>query len=171
MKKELDTLKTEIEKALAAGGFLVYHGLPRLKDPSALVHWDVMQYGDPKEFLQVAAGMQVKLVVFHSGVFSSGMVDRAKQRLESLELNREDHREFERGIKRLRGFEGFTCALELSFDVGGVTYTFEALTLWYREFLSMLDELDDLETASMDMDEDEDEDEDAGPMGGYFSSN
>ncbi len=169
MKKELDTLKSEIDKALAAGGFLVYHGLPRLKDPSTMVHWDVEEHADPKEFLQLASAMQVKLVVFHCGTLTSGMVDRAKQQLESLDLSREEQREFERGIKRMRGFEGFICSLELSFDLGNLTYAYESLTPWYREFLSMMDELDEMDAESMDMDPDGEEE--PGPMGGYFSNN
>ena len=59
-------------------------------------------------------------------------------------------------------YDGFTCALELSFDLGGLTYIFEVRTPWYSDLNDLLDELDI-------MPEGEDEDDD--PLSGYYSKN
>ena len=64
----------------------------------------------------------------------------------------------------MRAYDGFTCAIELSFDFEGRAYIFDLRTEWYEEFNDMLD---DIEAAIPD----EDEDDDEGPIGGYFSKN
>ena len=64
-------------------------------------------------------------------------------------------------MKRLKGYEGFTSAVELSYDFDGRTYLYEATAPWYDEYLDLLYDLDD----SMDAGEE------PPPMSSYFSQN
>jgi hypothetical protein len=162
MRKELDTLKTEIERALEDSGFVVFHGIPRLAPPPSLVHWDTERNEDPGMFLDTARKLDVKLVVFHHRSFSREMISRAQETLENCETSRDAQREYERTLKKLSAYEGFTCSLEISFDYQNNTYLYEVMTPWYEEFLEMLDEMEDLQEGLTD---------DPGPLGGYYSNN
>ncbi len=76
----------------------------------------------------------------------------------------EERRGFERRLREMLAYQGFTCALELSYDAGGRSYVYELQADWYGEFLHILDEID-----SYLPEDDQQEDEDS--MGGYFSRN
>jgi hypothetical protein len=103
-------------------------------------------------------------VVFHHREFSRDIVDDALDRLEAAGMAQDESRPLERRLKELRKYEGFTCALELSFDYEGRIYVFDLTTDWYDELSDILEEID---LNSMD---DEDDDEE-GPLSGYFSQN
>lgn len=162
MKQDLDALKTEVEQYLAAQHFVVFHGYSRLSSDLPFVHWDCDRYPDFRSFLQVAAAAGVRMVVFHHRDFSAEYIEDASERLAASELPAEDRRDFERRIRELSGYEGFTCAIELSFDHQGRVYTYNLRTDWYEDLLDILDEIDASSTG---------EDEDEEPMGGYFSRN
>jgi hypothetical protein len=164
MKLDLDALKTEVEEQLAAGDFVVFHGYARMASNIAFVHWDCDRYPDFRAFLQVAARAGARLIIFHHREFSEDYIEDALERLEDAELSREERRKLEQRLDELRGYLGFTCALELSFDHGGRVYLFSLRTEWYEDLLDVLEEID----ASYP---DEDGEEDEGPMGGYFSRN
>jgi hypothetical protein len=166
MPKDLSQLKDEIEGAIAKGNFVVFRGLPRHKEPLLTINWDTKEYLDPLPFLDVAQALGVRLIVFNHRQFSEELLDSATGALESITLPHEEYREYERSIARMRGFVGFMCALEMSFDHEGNTYQYDVVTPWYDEFLSVLDDLEDFEDISLP-----DELEDDEPAGGYFSNN
>ena len=160
----LDTLKSEIEVYLEEQGFAVFRGYARMVDSVPLVYWDCERFPDYKAFLVTAKAAGVQLVVYHQREFSIDQVDGALERLEEIELPREDYRSMERRLKELRMYDGFTCALELSFDLEGRVYIFDLRTDWYEELTDMLDDLHMLAAPN------EEEDDDS-PMRGYFSQN
>jgi hypothetical protein len=64
----------------------------------------------------------------------------------------------------LRIYDGFVCAIELSFDHEGRVFLFDLRTDWYEEFSEVLDEIEMMDTGADDDDDDQ-------TMGGYFSKN
>jgi len=163
MKTNLDTLKDEVEKYLVEQGFNVFHGQSRLLDSLPIIYWDCDRYPDFRKFLTVARSAEAALVVFHQREFTRDNIDDAIDRLEAAGMAPEESRALERRLKALRKYEGFTCALELSFDYQGRIYVFDLCTEWYDELSDILEEID---MFSLD-----DEEDDDGPMGGYFSQN
>jgi hypothetical protein len=163
MKANLDTLKDEVEKYLVEQGFNVYCGQSRMLDSLPIVYWDCDREPDFRKYLSVARIAEAKLIVFHHEEFTPDNVDDALDRLEAAGLPIEESRSLERRLKELRAYEGFTCALELSFDYEGRIYVFDRTTEWYDELSDILEEID-----MFNVDEDED---DEGPIGGYFSQN
>jgi len=102
------------------------------------------------------------VIVFNDRQFSADHLEDAAERLQACELAAEERRTLERRLRDLRAFEGFTCALELSFDHQGRLYLFNVRAEWYEDFLDLLEEIDAF------LPEDEEEDD---SMGGYFSRN
>lgn len=164
MKQNLDVLKTEIRDYLEAAHFNVYYGYSRMMDTLPIVFWDVDRYPDYKMFLRTAEGTQVKLIVLHTREFSAVFVDNALERLEDSDMDPDEQRTTERRLKQMRAYDGFTCAIELSFDLQSRAYIFELRTEWYDEFSDILEDID---SAFPDDEDDDDED----PIGGYFSKN
>jgi hypothetical protein len=165
MKANLDSLKTEIAEYLENGSFVVFHGASRAAEEEApVVEWDHVRHPDFRDFLQVAEQVGEKLVVFHSREFSVELIDEALERIEAADLPREESRGLERRLRELRGYEGFTCAIELSFDHATRMYLYSVQTDWYEDLLDILDDLE----SSLPDEEDEGEE---GPIGGYFSRN
>ncbi len=162
MNVNLDSLKSEILEHLGSEGFVVFHGYSRLADTDSFVAWDTDRHPDYREFLKVARQAGVTLIVFNDRQFSAEHLEDATERLEDCELTTEERRTLERRLRELRGYEGFTCGLELSFDCQGRVYMFSARADWYEDFLDLLEELD----ARLPEDE-----EDGDSMGGYFSRN
>jgi hypothetical protein len=164
MNTNLDTLKSEIQAFLENEGFVVFHGYPRpIVDTVPVVYWDADRRPDYTEFLQAAKAAGVTMIVFHQREFGQDMVDEAMDRLEGSGLNREDYKLTERRLEELRRYEGFTCAIELSFDFQTRVYIYELHAEWYQEFSEILDELDFGDPGEPGEEED--------PMGGYFSKN
>ncbi len=158
-----DSLKNEIQQYLDDNGFSVFYSYSRaLPDPS-FIDWDTKRYPDYKLFLQTAKQMEVRLIVFHHREFAAAAVDEVAERLEMTELPREEKRGIERRLEEISAYKGFTCAIELSFDVQGRSYLFDLRTAWYEELEEIGDEIDDFLP--------EDDNEDEGPIGGYFSRN
>ncbi len=164
MAANLDALKDEILAYLQAEGFVVYRGYTRQVEDEVFVYWDARNFPDFRLFLGAAREVGVRLVVFGARTFSESMVESALGRLEESELSREDRRAIERRLRELRAYDGFTCALELSFDYQSRVYLFSLEADWYEDYLDVLDEI---EAATPEGEEEEDE----GSMGGYFSRN
>lgn len=162
-QKNLDTLKSEIAPYLRSGGFVVFHGYARGIAERDEVDWDVTRYPDYKEFVGVARELGVRLIVFHHREFSSAIIDRAVTEMQEAAYEFDDQRDIERRLRELRVYDGFTCAVELSFDHGNTTYYFELRTEWYAELNRILDELD--------LVPDDEEDDDENPLSGYYSKN
>ena len=161
MKPNLDTLKTEIEQYLEESGLAVFYGYSRALESTPTVYWDCDQYPDYKRFVQAARIAGAKVMVFHQRAFLSEQVDDALEQLAACHLAREEHREFEQRLSEMRGYDGFVCAIELSFDHEGRVFLFDLRTEWYDELTEILDEIQVL-TADT---------EDDPSMGGYFSKN
>ena len=162
MNVNLDTLKSEILQHLSSEGFVIFHGYSRMADAQSFVAWDSERYPDHRQFLKVAKQAGITVIVFNDRQFSADHLEDAAERLQACELAAEERRTLERRLRDLRAFEGFTCALELSFDCQGRVYLFNVRAEWYEDFLDLLEEVDSF------LPEDEEEGD---SMGGYFSRN
>jgi hypothetical protein len=163
MSLNLDELKTEILTHLESQGFVVFHGYSRLADTDSFVAWDVDRLPDFRGFLETAKNAGVKLIVYHWREFARAHVDEAAERLEGCDISVEERRGLEKRLRELRAYEGFTCALELSFEFEARVYLFNLRAEWYEEYLDLLEEID----AARPDEEDEEDDS----IGGYYSRN
>ncbi len=163
MKPNLDTLKTEIPAEMERRGLTLFPGFSRVLDQATMVFWNTAKSPDFQSFLDCAEKLGAKVVVMYDREFSADLVDDGLDRLEQAELPREEQRAYDRRLREMRPYDGFTCSIELSFDVNGIIYMFELRTDWYDELHGILD---DIEAAIP-----EEEDDDESPMGGYFSKN
>jgi hypothetical protein len=161
MRPNLDSLNEEIERHLEAEHFIVFRSLSRATDDRSMVFWDTGRNPDYRRFLECALQLGVRLIHFHTREFTSNHREEALQQLEDADLPREEKRSLERRIEELAVYEGFTCAIELSFDVEGKTYLFELQTEWYEEWHDILDEIEDALP----------EEERPESYGGYYSNN
>ena len=157
----MDTLKTEIEQHLEESGLAVFYGYSRALDSAPAVYWDCDQYPDYKRFVQAALTAGAKIMVLHQRTFMSEHVDDALDQLAACNLSREEQREFEQRLTAMRGYDGFVCAIELSFDHEGRVFLFDLRTEWYDELTEVLDEIQVLSSDA----------EDDASLGGYFSKN
>jgi hypothetical protein len=164
MNTNLDTLKTEIDTYLNENNYILFRGFSRRLGEMPEVEWDARQYPDYKQFLKVAKQLDSRLIVFHHREFAAGLVDDAVDELETR-YNYDEDGSIARRLNELRIYEGFTCALELSFEHEGTLYVFEVHAPWYDEYRDICDELD------MVMEDEPDEEEDDETLGGYYSRN
>lgn len=162
MALDLETLRAEIQAYLDDSRLAVFYGYHRMVDTLNQVSWDTEGHPDFKQFLGTAAKAGSKLIVFHHQAFSLDQIDEALDRLEDSEFTREEKRSYETRLRQLQAYEGFTCAVELSFCIDGHIYVFELHTEWYDALNDILAELD---VAA------EEEQQDNGTLGGYFSNN
>lgn len=162
MSINLDALKDEILDCLNGEGFVVFHGYSRLAETDSFVTWDTGRHPDFRMFLEASKKAEVKLIVYHERVFSRELLEDTADRLEAANFTGEERRSVERRLREFRPYEGFTCALELSFDYQGRVYLFNLSADWYMEYLDLVDEID---AAA------EDEPEEDESLGGYYSSN
>lgn len=163
MKQNLDVLKTEIQEYLDRQNFVTYYGLSRSLNGLPIVMWDTDGHPEFKDFLKAAEALGVRLIVINTREFSALFVDNALEEMDEVDLAPDEHRTIERRLREMRAYDGFTCAVELSFDYAQRAYIFELRTEWYDEFTDLVDEID--------MAVPDDEDEDEGSIGGYFSKN
>ena len=165
MSLNLDTLKSEIRSYLGDNGFIIFQGMSRRLDDMREVEWDVSRYPGYKDFLSVAQQLDIKLIVFHHREFSDATIDNALDTLPDSGIDFEDQRDFEKRLRELRVYDGFTCAIELSFEYAETLYMFELQTDWYRELTTLLDEIEISSSVE------DDDDDDGNPLGGYYSQN
>ena len=163
MALDLETLRLELQASLEELGIAVFHGYARMADTLGHVYWDTDTRPDFREFLQVGRRAGAKLFVFHHQSLLQTELDEASEYLDDAELTREERRQYENRIRDLQAYEGFTCSLEVSFEIDGRVYMYEVSTEWYQALSELLAEL---EAASSEA-----EDEGEGPIGGYFSKN
>jgi hypothetical protein len=162
MKLNLDTLKNEIDAYLKKSGFAVFYGFART-DVTPEIDWDTAHHPDYRKFLDVAKQLEVKLVVLHQRQFNAAIIERAVEEVQSSGLEFEDQRSVESRLRELGMYDGFTCAVELSFDYQHNMYVFELRTEWYDELHDLLDQLD------IGIDPEDDDDDET--YGGYYSKN
>lgn len=164
MNLNLDVLKTEIREYLASADFIVFHGLSRTLDALPIVMWDTEGHPDYKEFLAAARASGNKMIVMHAREFSVDFVDSALDDLAEMGMPADEARDIQRRLRNMRSYDGFTCAIELSFDFGGRAYIYELRTDWYNEFSDLLAEIGPFG-------DEDDDDADEGSIGGYYSKN
>jgi hypothetical protein len=164
MALDLESLRAAIQAQLLQSGIPVFYGYHRMLDTMAQVSWDTKSHPDYQEFLATARAAGAKLVVFNYDAFSLNRIDEALEELEECDFPREEKRSYETRLRQLEAYEGFTCALQLSFALESRVYLFELHTEWFD---ALADILGELETA---LEEHEDEEE-QGPLGRYFSNN
>ena len=164
MGVDLETLKTQMQSYLDGEGMPVFHGFSRLLDSIVPVFWDVDRHPDFREFVITARRAGAKLIVFSHRAFSLDQIDEALDSLEESDLTRDEKRTFENRLRELQAYEGFTCAIELSFDLEGRVYVYEVRTEWYESLTDILSEVD---AATDELDEDTGGDS----ISGFFSKN
>lgn len=163
MRPNLDSLKIEIQEFLESEGLATFFGHSRSMDSLQLVYWNCELHPDYKEFIKAAKAAGAQLIVYTPTELTSDVVDDALERLESLEMPRDEYRKLERRLKEMRSYEGFTCQIELSFELATRVYVFDLRTEWYEELTDLVDDLEILGGELSDEDEE--------PLGGYFSKN
>jgi hypothetical protein len=169
MAVDLDHLKTDIPAYLESRGFVAFHGVSRSASGARLVAWDVPRRPDYREFLDVAAKIGIKIAVLYSREFERTNVEDVLAELEESDVPPSERRDYEHRLHRLLVYEGFTCALELSFDYEDRIYLYEVRAEWFNELLDIMADIDSwYGTGGSDEDETS---EDDGPVGGYFSRN
>jgi len=166
MKPNLDIVKAEIPEQIASRGLVMFPGYTRMLDELPIVFWNIKKSPDYQAFLDAGAAAGVKMIVFFDREFSSDLIEGALEQLEdAIDLTVEEQRGYERRLREMRAYDGFTCAVELSFEREGVIYMFELRTEWFEEFNVILDDID------VSVSPDDDDEDEGGPMGGYFSKN
>jgi hypothetical protein len=162
MRPNLDSLSEEILQYIKSENIILFRSMSRAADQVRFIDWDTDHEPDFRRFLECALGLGVRLIHFHNREFRSQHREEALAMLEDLGLSRDAKRELERRIRDLAIYEGFTCAVELTFDYENRTYLYEMQTEWYEEWQDILDDLE------LDTDIDGDE---AGGFGGFYSNN
>ena len=163
MDLNLDTLKREILEYLEGSGFAVFHAVPGHLEGKRMVIWDTEKHPDYQMFLEVARKSGARLIVFGAREFEEDELEEIASHIEACELTREERREYESRLRKLRPFQGSTCSIELAFDYHSQLYVFEVRPDWYEEFTDIEDEI----LARLDEDEDEGDDS----LDNYFSKN
>ena len=162
MRPNLDSLTEEIQQYLEAEHFVVFRSLSRTLDEGAFVYWDIHHQPDFRRFLECALQLGVRLIHFHSREFRPQHREDALELLEEIEMPRDEKREMQRRVKELAIYEGFICAVELSFDFEGRIYVFDVQTEWYEEWQEILDDLESFGPEPPS---------ESGGYGGFYSNN
>ncbi|MBI4904499.1 MAG: hypothetical protein HY820_12735 [Acidobacteria bacterium] len=164
MKNNLDALTTEIPEYLQSKGLAVFQGVVNELHEQRLVFWDIDRTQDYRAFVDCAISAGVKLIIFNYRHFEKAMAEDALERLEETDLPREEQRTLSRRIKELVHYHGFTCLVELIFEINNRFYVFDLRTDWYAELLDLMDSID------MAGPGDDDGPSDDEPLGGGSSS-
>ena len=163
MDLNLDTLKREIVDYLESRQLAVFRSSPGTLESTQMVIWDSEHYPDYQMFLDAAVKAGVKLILFGVREFGADDVDELLEQLEVMELDRDELRDYQSRLRKLRVHEGATCSLELAFHHESNLYIYELQPDWFEEFLSLEDEIATTVTEG-EMDEGD-------SLGGYFSKN
>jgi hypothetical protein len=160
MKLNLDSVRAEIQEYLESRGIAVFPAFPGIDEDAPVVQWDTEHYPDYQAFLAVAEAAGVKLVALHANEFHDDVIDQAQKRLAESNIAGAERSAMERRLREMRRYEGYTCQIELSFDLPPRIYVFDLRTEWFQELSDMLDQIDEAS----------DEPDLPGPSG-YFSKN
>src|SRR5579883_3099091 len=143
MKTNLDALRSEIHDYLESRGIAIFHGQPRGGEEAGIVYWDAERHPDFRKFLAAAETAGARLVTIYANEFSEDVIDDAEERLEESSLPREERRAIAQRLREMRAFAGFTCQIELSFDLAPRIYVFDLRTEWYQDLNDLLYRIDD----------------------------
>jgi hypothetical protein len=171
MQLNLNSLRAQIEEHLKSSGMIAFPSLPRVGDIGATIYWDTARCPEFKDFLAAAETAGVKIVTLFARELEDDLIDDTLAQLDALDMDRDERRSIEKRIKEMRAYVGFTCEIELAFDLGPRVYMFDLQTEWFSDLNDLIDQIEELYDAE-DKDDDEDEDEDDMPLrGGYFPKN
>jgi hypothetical protein len=162
MKLNLDSLRSEIQDYIESHGMAAFYSATPSDEHPASVLWDKKR-GDYKAFLAAAQASGARLVSIYLNEFDAALVDEAEERLEDTSVSRDERRRIESRLREMRAYGGFTCQIELSFDLSPRVYIFDLRTEWFEELNDVLYQIDD------GYDEEEPGTDPLG--GGYFSKN
>jgi len=137
----LDSLKSEILSYLGASGFTVFHTAPGGLEGQAMVIWDSERHPDYRMFLETARSAGALIICFGSREFATEEIDEVAEQIEELSLPRDDQREYQSRLRKLRVHTGVTCAIEMAFEHGSRLYVYELQPDWYEDFLNLEDEV------------------------------
>ena len=163
MDLNLDTLKREILDYLESLGLAVFRSTPGTLEDPQMVLWDSAHCPDYRMFLDTAVKTGVKLILFASREFEAADIDDLLEQIEEVGMDRDQQRDYQNRLRKLRIYEGVTCSLELAFHHDSILYVYELQPDWYEEFLAAEDEIASA-MAEGDMDEGD-------SLGGYYSKN
>lgn len=162
MRPNLDSLTEEIQQYLDAEHFVTFRSESRFGEEQRIVAWDTDRIPDFRQFLDCASKLGVRLIHFNQRELTATHRQDALSMLDDADLPSEEKRDLERRLEEFVIYEGFTYAIELTFDFDAKVYLFELETEWYEEWREVLDEIEDAVPGL---------DEDPGPYGGYYSNN
>ena len=91
------------------------------------------------------------------------MEDALDHLSEASALDRDERRAIEMRLKEVREYSGFTCQIELSFDLAPRVYIFDLRTEWFDELNDLTDRIEDAYRQNGDGSD--------ALGGGYFSRN
>jgi hypothetical protein len=143
MELNLELVRAEIEEYLESSGIAVFHAFPGIDEDAPVVQWDTDHYPDYRPFLAVAEAAGIRMVALHANEFRDEVLDEAQKRLEYSTIGGADRTTMERRLREMRRYNGFTCQIELSFDMAPRSYVFDLRTEWFQELSDMLDEIEE----------------------------
>jgi hypothetical protein len=155
-------MRAEIQEYLESRGLAVFHGYPRNFDAVPAVYWNTAAHTDYRAFVGAAEAAGVKLITLYANEFNAALIDEAIEHLDDPDMPQEERRGVEKRLRQLRAYAGFTCQIELSFDLAPRVYVFDLRTEWFQELGRLLESIDD------SFEEDDLHEE---PPSGYFSQN
>lgn len=164
MKVNLAALRTEIQDYLVTRGIVVFPSFQRSGDPGPAVYWDTERDSDYRSFLAAAEAAGVRLVTLFARELDEELIEEALEQLADSNLERDERRAMDLRLREIRAYAGFTCEIELSFDLAARVYIFVLRTDWFDD---LNDLIDSIEGNYLDSDEDQSK----GSGGGYFSRN
>jgi hypothetical protein len=165
MKLNLDTLRTEIQEYLESRGMVVFQSFPRSNEPGPAVYWDTVRDSSFRPFLAAAEAAGVRLVTLYARELDEDVIDDALEQLAEANFDRDERRAIEMRLKEMHAYSGFTCQIELAFDLAPRVYILDLRADWFDDLNDLVDRI---EEAYNGLDEEEGE----GPISsGYFSKN
>jgi hypothetical protein len=143
MELNLELVRAEIEQYLESSGIAVFHAFPGIDEEAPIVQWDTEHHPDYRAFLAVAEAAGVRLVALHANEFNDEVLDETLKRLQESAIGSADRTAMERRLREMRRYNGYTCQIELSFDLASRIYVFDMRTEWFQELSEMLDQIDE----------------------------
>src|SRR5512135_2281277 len=145
MRPNLETLRHEIEQHLESRGLALFRSYPRT-DPegssSGTVYWDSQNHPDYREFVEAACAAGVRLVTLYARELTADFIENALAQLADTDLERDERRALDTRLNEIQAYEGFTCQIELSFDLAQRTYVFEIRTEWFDELNDLVERIE-----------------------------
>lgn len=156
-------MRAEIDQYLQQSPLAIFYGLSHFSEGET-VYWDTARHPDFRSFLKTAEKAGVRLVIFNQEQFALDDIDEMRERLEGVNLAREERRKIENRIREIQKYEGFTSRVELLFYLEHRTHLFYLEADWYQAWDDIVSEVEAAE-------EEDDGSLDDDSLSGYFSTN